>query len=131
MVLRSGLMTRTGRTVTLAMTAVFLLGAAEPVLAGSAKDHGKKADAGITVGQATDFSAAKRRYVRRGNRAAGAAVAGAALGIIGTVGAIAAEQARRDAYENSYRYYGPRPYYYGQPYYGPGYAPGYYRYYPY
>ena len=65
----------------------------------------------------TDFSAARRRY-RGGNAAAGAAVMGM---FIGTMGAIIAEQQRRDYYES----YGPRYYGYG-PGYGYGYAPGYY-----
>jgi hypothetical protein len=71
----------------------------------------------------TDFSAAKRRYARRGN--GGAAAAAAFAGIVGTIGTIAAAQARRDYYES----YGPRYYYGGPAYYsGPAYygAPGYY-----
>jgi hypothetical protein len=62
---------------------------------------------------ATDFSAARRRYYRRGPNAAGLAFMGMATGLI--AGAIA-EQRRREYYENYY--YGPGPYY------GPGY--GYY-----
>jgi hypothetical protein len=80
----------------------------------------------VRGGDATDFSAARRHrrvYVRRGN-AAGMAFMGA---VLGTMGAIIAEQQRREYYE---RYYAPYPYggpyYYGRPY--PYYGP---RYYPY
>ena len=74
------------------------------------------------AGPATDFSA-RRRYARRGyrNDAAGLAFMGLALG---TVGAVIANQQRRDYYRQRY-YYGGNPYYggyyYGQPgYYGGG-----------
>ncbi|MFZ5735290.1 hypothetical protein BJ123_103221 [Rhodopseudomonas thermotolerans] len=79
----------------------------------------------------TDVSARKRRHVRRGGNN-NAAAAAAFVGIIGTIGAIAAAQARRDAYESRYRYYygpgpgyyGPGPAYYGGPrYYGVPYGP--------
>ena len=115
---------KTGRAIALAISATMVLSAGEPALAASGPKAAKK-QVTAAAGEPTDFSAARRRY-RRGN----AAAAGIALGIIGTIGAVAAEQARRDAYERQYRYYyGPGSYYYGQPYYG--YAPGYYRYHPY
>ena len=60
----------------------------------------------------------RRRYVRRGG-GGGAAAAAAFAGIIGTVGAIAASQARRDYYyDGGPAYYGGGPGYYGG---GPGY----------
>ncbi|PIT00219.1 hypothetical protein TSA1_05165 [Bradyrhizobium nitroreducens] len=79
----------------------------------------KAAAVGQASSDVTDFSAARRRYYRRGPNAAGLAFMGAAAGIIGGV---IAEQRRRDYYENRY-YYGPRPYYGGPRYYG---GPGYY-----
>ncbi|ABD05581.1 conserved hypothetical protein [Rhodopseudomonas palustris HaA2] len=92
--------------------------------------------AGVTTQiEMTDVSAArKRRHVRRGG-GNNAAAAAAFAGIIGTIGVIAASQARRDYYESHYyygpRHYGPRPYgYYGAPGYigghpGYGYGNGY------
>lgn len=84
----------------------------------------------VNASAATDFSSrARRRAVRRGyrNNAAGLAFMGLALG---TVGAIVAEQRRRDYYRDNY-YYGGGPYYgrryyggpayYGNPYVGGGY----------
>lgn len=77
------------------------------------------------VSEATDFSA-RRRVARRGyrnNNAAGLAFMGLALG---TVGAVIANQQRRDYYRQNH-YYGGNPYYGGgyyaqpQPYYGGGY----------
>jgi hypothetical protein len=76
--------------------------------------------AGVTAQALTDVSAAKkRRHVRRGG-GGNAAAAAAFAGIIGTVGAIAASQSRRDYYENRY-YGGPGYGYYGG---GPGYIGG-------
>ena len=87
------------------------------------------ANAGQGSSDVTDFSAARRRYDRRGPNAAGLAFMGAAAGIIGGV---IAEQRRRDYYENNYyygrRYYGGPGYYGGQGYYGGNpyyYDPGY------
>lgn len=74
------------------------------------------------AGNATDFSARKKvRRGSRGNAAAGAAMMGLTLGAIG---AIIADQRRRDYYRDRY-YYGGGPYYGGhyyggQPYYGGG-----------
>ena len=71
----------------------------------------------------TDFSA-RRRYYRGGN-AAGLAAMGL---MMGTVGAIIAEQQRQDYYNSyGYGYYGYGPPVYYRPYYGPRY----YRYFPY
>ncbi len=71
----------------------------------------------------TDVSSRARtrsrgRHVYRNNNAAGLAFMGLALG---TVGAVIAEQRRRDYYRDQYYYGGPA--YYGRPYYG---GPGYY-----
>src|SRR3569623_3847203 len=86
----------------------------------------KTATAHPAAHDATDFSAVRRRYYRRGPNGAALAIMGAATGLI--AGAIV-EQRRRDYYEDNY-YYGPRPYYGGPGYYGGGpyYGP---RYYPY
>lgn len=95
-----------------------------PAYAGPSKPHPIPT---VAAGeQVTDISAArkKRRYVRRND--GGAAAAAAFVGIVGTIGAIAAAQSRRDYYGRNY-YYG-RPHYYGGPQpYGYGYYnnPGY------
>ncbi|WP_322514545.1 hypothetical protein SR870_16090 [Rhodopseudomonas palustris] len=114
------------RAVVIAMVAALALPAFEPTAAVAAPKP-----AGVTTQhEMTDVSAArKRRHVRRGG-GNNAAAAAAFVGIIGTIGAIAASQARRDYYES--HYYGPRPYgYYGGPGYigghpGYGYGNGYY-----
>lgn len=106
-----------------AIAAALLMVAAKPTatVAAPAEPNAKVGTA--HVGDATDFSAARRYrryYVRRGN-AAGMAFMGA---VLGTMGAVIAEQQRREYYE---RYYAPYPYggpyYYGRayPYYGPRY----------
>lgn len=77
----------------------------------------------VSASDTTDISA--RRYARRGyrNNAAGAAFAGIALG---TIGAVIANQQRRDYYRQNY-YYGGNPYYGGRYYGSPGYyGSGYY-----
>jgi hypothetical protein len=113
------------RCVPVAMIAALLVTTTEPT-AFAAPLQPNAAIAATHAGAATDFSAARRhrRYVRRGN-AAGLALFGA---VLGTMGAIIAEQQRREYYE---RYYAPYPYggpyYYGRPY--PYYGPRYY--YPY
>lgn len=116
------------RAVVLATAAALVLTVAVPPPVAQARPAApvaKDASAGVAVaGEATDFSA-RRRVVRRGyrgNNAAGLAFMGLALG---TVGAVVAEQRRRDYYRDNY-YYGGNPYYgnryYGaQPYYGGGY----------
>lgn len=117
---------RTARCVVATVTAALLLSVVEtsPVLAASPQPNGTTV-AARGSSDTTDFSAARRHrrvYVRRGN-AAGLAFMGA---VLGTMGAIIAEQQRRDYYERHY------PYYYGSPYYGapyPYYGPP--RYYPY
>ncbi len=111
------------RSVLVAMAAALLVTAAEPsALAAPAEPHTKVAK--VHTGDATDFSAARRhrRYYRRGN-AAGIAFMGA---VLGTMGAVIAEQQRREYYERYYAPYPYGPYYYGRPY--PYYGP---RYYPY
>ncbi|MBI5131670.1 MAG: hypothetical protein HZA66_19705 [Rhodopseudomonas palustris] len=123
MLKRKSLRSTGARAILVATIAALALPALEPTAAVAAPKA-----AGVTAQHdMTDISAAKkRRYVRRGG-GGNAAAAAAFAGIIGTVGAIAASQARRDYYES---YYGPRPYgYYGAPGYygGPGYigGPGY------
>ena len=111
------------RSVLAATAAALLLTAAGPsALAAPAEPNAKIVKA--QAGDATKIAARRHRYYRRGN-AAGAAFMGA---VLGTMGAIIAEQQRREYYD---RYYAPYPYggpyYYGRPY--PYYGPRYY--YPY
>jgi hypothetical protein len=110
-----------GRGVVFATVAAIALTAAGPSFAGSSAPVSSGISATGYSSEVTDFSAARRhhRHYRRGGDAAAAA---AFAGIMGTVGAIAASQARRDAYYDygpgyyGPRYYGPpRGYYYGGP----------------
>lgn len=130
MLIRKTLPTSFSRAVVLATAAALVLTVAVPpplAQAAPAVPVAKTVSPGVeTASEATDFSSrARRRYARRGyrnNNAAGLAFMGLALG---TVGAIVAEQRRRDYYRDNY-YYGGNPYYgnryYGvQPYYGGGY----------
>ena len=119
----SRLLSSVNGSVLVAMVAALLITVAKPTatVAAPAEPNAKVETA---RGEASDFSAARRhrRYYRRGN-AAGMAFMGA---VLGTMGAIIAEQQRREYYE---RYYAPYPYggpyYYGRryPYYGPRYYP--------
>ena len=110
------------RSAWIAMAAALLATAAEPAaFAAPAEPNAKVMKA--QTSDSFDFVAARRhRHYYRGN-AAGAAFMGA---VLGTMGAIIAEQQRREYYEH---YYAPYPYgpYYGRPY--PYYGPRYY--YPY
>jgi hypothetical protein len=125
---RKGLLSSAGRSVVVATIAVLALTMAEPPIAAASSvgPAPKGISASAPASGATDFSA-RRRYYRRGNAAAGVAMMGL---MIGTIGAIAAQQRRDDYYYNygyGPGYYGP-PVYYG---YGPYYGRRYYRYYPY
>lgn len=118
------------RAVVLATAAALVLTVAVPPPVAQARPAApavvKDVSAATTnVSEATDFSA-RRRVARRGyrnNNAAGLAFMGLALG---TVGAVIANQQRRDYYRQNH-YYGGNPYYGGgyyaqpQPYYGGGY----------
>ncbi|MES2751463.1 MAG: hypothetical protein V4661_08835 [Pseudomonadota bacterium] len=116
------------RAVVLATAAALVLAVPPPVAQArpAAPAVVKDVSAATTnVSEATDFSA-RRRVARRGyrnNNAAGLAFMGLALG---TVGAVIANQQRRDYYRQNH-YYGGNPYYGGgyyaqpQPYYGGGY----------
>lgn len=128
MFIRKTLPSPFSRVVVLATAAALVLTVVVPLpvaQAAPAAPVAKAVSAGPeTASEATDFSSARRRYARRGyrNNAAGLAFMGLALG---TMGAIVAEQRRRDYYRDNY-YYGGNPYYgnryYGvQPYYGGGY----------
>jgi len=113
-----GMFTRLGRATALATVAAVGLTAVEPSLATAAP---VQKSASVTAAQdngVTDISARRRVYHHRYHGGGGGAAAAAAFaGIVGTGLAIAAEQNRRDYYEDHY--------YYGRPaYYGPGY--GYY-----
>ncbi len=123
------------RAVVLATAAALVLTVAVPPLSAQAEPLAAAPAAKTTsvepanASEATDFSSrARRRAVRRGynNNAAGLAFMGMALG---TMGAIVAEQRRRDYYRDNY-YYGGGPYYgrhyYGGPAYYGGYGGGYY-----
>lgn len=129
MLIRKTLPSPLSRAVVLATAAALVLtvvvppvAQAQPLPASAAKSTSAEP---AKVSEATDFSSrARRRAVRRGyNNAAGAAFMGMALG---TMGAIIAEQRRRDYYRDNY-YYGGGPYY-GRRYYG---GPAYYGGYPY
>jgi hypothetical protein len=125
---RKGLLSSAGRSVVVATISVLALTMAETPVAATSSigSTPKDISASAPSSGATDFSA-RRRYYRRGNAAAGLAMMGL---MVGTIGAIAAQQRRDDYYYN----YGYAPGYYG---YGPGYGYGpyygrrYYRYYPY
>jgi hypothetical protein len=122
---RKALLSSAGRSVVVATIAVLVLTMAEPPMAvAGSTGSSKGVSATAPSSGSTDFSA-RRRYYRGGN-AAGLAAMGL---MMGTVGAIIAEQQRQDYY-NSYGYGG---YYgYGPPvYYRPYYGPRYYRYFPY
>ncbi|ABE64462.1 hypothetical protein Nham_3738 [Nitrobacter hamburgensis X14] len=129
MLTRRNFKSSTGRSVVLATVAAMALAAAGPSFAGSSAPVSKEISATGPSG-ATDFSAARRHYDhRRHYRGGGDAAAAAAFaGIIGTVGAIAASQARRDAYyDYGPGYYAPPPgYYYGGPRYPSPYGGAYY-----
>ncbi|CAN5361587.1 hypothetical protein BH10PSE11_BH10PSE11_30000 [soil metagenome] len=115
------------RAVVLATAAALVLTMAVPPVAQAhpvAVPAAKAASAEpANASEATDFSSrARRRVVRRGyrNNAAGMAFMGLALG---TVGAVIAEQRRRDYYRDNYNY-GGGPYYGGHYYGGPAYYGG-------
>ena len=121
-------LSRTGKGVALATAAALLLTAFEPqlALARSATPAPPAAENGTAASTTTDISARKRHrhHRRHSGNAAGLAFMGMALG---TMGAIIADQRRRDYYRDRY-YYGGNPYY-GRHYYGgPGYYGGYYAY---
>ena len=130
MVKRSNWRSSGVRAVAIATVTAIGLAGLQPVAAFAAPKAVDKAPS-ASRHDITDFSARKKRYVRRGG-GGNAAAAAAFAGIIGTVGAIAASQARRDYYE-SYgpRYYGPGYGYYGGPAYVGGGYPGYGYYAPY
>ena len=111
MLTRKGFKSSTGRSVVLATVAAVALTAAGPSFAASPV----RATGAASTHAITDVSAQRRHHYRHhggGNAAAAAAFAG----IIGTVGAIAASQANRDAYyDYGPGYYGPPPVYYGAP----------------
>jgi len=120
------LLSRIGKGIALATAAALLLTAVEPQLAQARPASSTVAESGAAASTATDISARKRHrhYRHHSGNAAGLAFMGLALG---TVGAIAADQRRRDYYRDQY-YYGGSPYYgrhyyggpayYGRPYYG-------------
>lgn len=109
------------RAAALAVAAALVLPVVAPPAAQARPAVTAKADRAM-AGEATDFSARKKvRRHSRGNAAAGAAMMGMTLGVMG---AIIADQRRRDYYRDRY-YYGGQPYYGGyyyggRPYYGGG-----------
>jgi hypothetical protein len=130
-----GFVSHLGRTAMIAGVAATVLTSVGPSVAVAAPATKEKGLMAAGTGGATDFSA-RRRYYRGGGPAAAALFAG----VVGTGIAIAAANARRDAYYDSYGYYGGPPvayypadtyYYGGGPDYG-GYRSGvpYYRGYP-
>ncbi len=135
MLRRKELFSSAGHSVVVAAVVmlVFTMGAPPTASAGPAATASKGEAISTASSEATDFSAVRRRYYRRGS-AAGLAFMGLA---IGTMGAIAAQQNYGYGYGPYYGggpyYYGGGPYYYGGgPYYyggGPYYGRRYYRYY--
>jgi hypothetical protein len=125
---RNGLFKTTGRAAILATVAAMTISAIAPtgaIAAPAAKSAPNHVSSNHGSSDATDFSSARRRHYRGGGgNAAGLAAFGA---IVGTIGAIAASQNRRDYYDNGpgYGYYGGGPAYYNSApaYYGGG---GYY-----
>lgn len=103
-------------TVALAVAAALAVPAVASPAAAQARPAVADSAAKAVAGEATDFSARKKvRRHSRGNAAAGAAMMGMTLGVMG---AIIADQRRRDYYRDRY-YYGGSPYYGGH-YYGGG-----------
>ncbi|MBR0715041.1 hypothetical protein JQ632_13865 [Bradyrhizobium liaoningense] len=118
MSMRKGLISPAGRNAALAAFAgLVLVTAASPSVAASGPLAPKAASAAAASSDATDFSAVRRRYYRRGPSAAGLAIMGAGMGLI--AGAIA-ESRRQEYYENQYYYGGPGYYGGGPAYYGGG-----------
>ena len=113
------IMSLRGRNALLATLAGLALVAASavPSAAASRTSVPKAAAVAPASAGATDFSAARRRYYRRGPSAAGLAFMGMGMGMI--AGAIA-ESRRQEYYENRYYYGSPGPYYGGHGYYGGG-----------
>jgi len=114
MSMQKGVFSSIGRGALLASAAAMALAAMEPsvVMAGGATlATGLSANHGTSG--TTDISAARRRHYGRGG--GGAAAMAAFAGIVGTIGAIAAAQERRDYYYDG-----------GPAYYGGGPAYGYY-----
>jgi hypothetical protein len=105
------------RGVFIIITALLFTMAEQPPASADPASRPNGVSAASSSSDATDFSAARRRrHYRRGGNAAGLAVMGLA---IGAIGAIAAQQQRRDYYDNGYGY--APGYYGGGPYYGRGY----------
>jgi hypothetical protein len=116
---RNGMFKSTGRATLLAAVAAMTVSAVAPTGAMAAPAAKSQASTHHGMSDATDFSSARRRHYRGGGNAAGLAAFGA---VVGTIGAIAASQSRRDYYD-SYNYYDGGPAYYG----GGGYYGGPYR----
>ncbi len=117
MSVRKGVFSSFSRGAVLASVAV-ALAAVEPsvAMAGSATPAAKGLSADHGASGNTDISAARRRHYGRGG---GAAAMAAFAGIVGTIGAIAAAQERRDYYYyGGPAYYGGGPVYYDAPGYG-------------
>jgi hypothetical protein len=101
-----GFVSHLGRTAMIAGVAATVLTSVGPSAAVAAPATKEKGLMAAGTSGATDFSA-QRRYYRGGYyRGGGAAAAAAFAGIVGTGIAIAAANARRDAYYDSYGYYG-------------------------
>jgi len=121
MSIRKSLFSSFGRGAALASVAAMALATVQPSFAraGSAAPAGVTADHG-TSGN-TDISARRRHY-----GGGGAAALAAFAGIVGTIGAVAAAQERRDYYysggpayyDGGPAYYGGGPAYYDPPAYG-------------
>jgi hypothetical protein len=122
MSIRKNVFSSFGRGAVLATVAAVALAAVEPSVAmASSVAPSSKGLSTAKTGN-TDISSARRRHYGGGGAAAMAAFAG----VVGTIGAVAASQERRDYYyDGGPAYYGGGPAYYAAPgygYYG-GYGP--------
>jgi hypothetical protein len=113
------------RLIAFAVSAALIVTVIEPLPAAARSAELARA---VAKGTATDFSASRRRYVRRhyGHRYG----PGPGLAMMGMmIGAIANAERRRAYYEDAPVVDAPQPYYGPQPY-DEGYSPGYYTYEP-
>jgi hypothetical protein len=118
MLVRKSAFSAFGRGAVLATIAAVALAAIEPTvaMAGTATVPLKGLSAHHGISGNTDISAARRRHYHGGG---GAAAMAAFAGIVGTIGAVAAAQERRDYYyDGGPAYYGGGPLYYDAPGYG-------------
>jgi len=124
MSIHTGMLSSRGRLVAGATIAALVLTAVVPqqAVAGPLAPPSKDAAAVAAAPDAAGVVQVRHRRYYRGGNAAGLAMMGM---VFGTIGAIAAQEQRREYYDRYY-YGGYTPYYYGAPY--PYYNQGYYPY---